>query len=167
LGKHRLIAHPAMPPHSVEGVTVNWEADRLAFRATGGPLRLPERAAPERTDGLWQATCFELFVKPLGCEGYFEFNFSPSTQWAAYALDGYRAGMRPLEIPAPRIERSEDGVSVNVDLSTLPRGAWRVGLSAVIEEAGGTRSYWALKHPAGAPDFHDDACFALELPAAG
>lgn len=167
MGKHRLIAHPSTPPYSVEAVEANWDAGRLAFRVTGGPLRLPEPAAPERTDGLWQATCFELFVKPVDGKGYFEFNFSPSTQWAAYALNGYRAGMRPLEIPAPRIERRGDGVSVDVDLSTLPRGAWRVGLSAVIEEADGTRSYWALKHPAGAPDFHDDACFALELPAAG
>jgi hypothetical protein len=40
------------------------------------------------------------------------------------------------------------------------------GLSAIIEEADGTRSYWALAHPPGEPDFHHPDCFALELPAA-
>jgi hypothetical protein len=43
---------------------------------------------------------------------------------------------------------------------------WHLGLSAVIEERNGNKSYWALKHPPGAPDFHHPDCFALELPAA-
>ena len=41
-----------------------------------------------------------------------------------------------------------------------------MGLSAVIEEKDGTVSWWALAHPEGPPDFHHDACFALELPPA-
>ena len=42
-----------------------------------------------------------------------------------------------------------------------------MGLSAIIEETDGTKSYWALAHPPGEePDFHDPACFALELAAA-
>jgi len=47
-------------------------------------------------------------------------------------------------------------------LSDLPRGAWRLGLSAVIEEAGGRKSYWALAHPQGKPDFHHADGFACE-----
>ncbi len=44
----------------------------------------------------------------------------------------------------------------------------RLGLSAVIEETDGTKSYWALAHPAeGPPDFHHPDCFALTLPAPG
>jgi hypothetical protein len=41
-----------------------------------------------------------------------------------------------------------------------------LALSAVIEEKDGTKSYWALKHPPGKPDFHHRDCFALTLPAA-
>ena len=41
----------------------------------------------------------------------------------------------------------------------------KVGLSVVIEELGGTKSYWALAHPPGKPDFHHPACFAATLPA--
>jgi hypothetical protein len=40
-----------------------------------------------------------------------------------------------------------------------------IALSAVIEEADGTKSYWALRHPPGPPDFHHPDCFALNLGA--
>ena len=42
---------------------------------------------------------------------------------------------------------------------------WQMGLSAVLEETDGTKSYWALAHPPGAPDFHHPDCFALDIPA--
>jgi hypothetical protein len=35
-----------------------------------------------------------------------------------------------------------------------------LGLSAVLEEQDGTKSYWALAHPPGGkPDFHHPDCF--------
>ena len=48
-------------------------------------------------------------------------------------------------------------------LLSLPPGPARLGLTAVIEEAGGRLSYWALRHPAERPDFHDAGGFALEV----
>jgi hypothetical protein len=49
-------------------------------------------------------------------------------------------------------------------LSALPRDAsWRLALSAVIEETNGNKSYWALAHPSGKPDFHHKDGFAYEL----
>lgn len=39
-----------------------------------------------------------------------------------------------------------------------------IAISAVIEETDGTKSYWALAHPAGKPDFHHPTCFAATLP---
>ena len=47
----------------------------------------------------------------------------------------------------------------------LPFGECEVGLSAVIEEEGGTKSYWALAHHERGPDFHHDACFVARLAA--
>jgi hypothetical protein len=44
--------------------------------------------------------------------------------------------------------------------------AWRLGLSALLEEASGRMSYWALAHSTGRPDFHHADCFACELPMA-
>jgi hypothetical protein len=149
----------------------------LRYAVTGkiGELRLPKAAAPARTDELWRHTCFEAFVRPPMGYVYCEFNFAPSTQWAAYAFSGYRNGMRVAdEIGAPFIEVQQGAdiymLQASLDLekmSGLPReGVWRLGLSAVIEEKNGALSYWALQHPPGLADFHHSDCFALELASA-
>lgn len=174
---HRLIPHPDTPPSAISAVDVELiaiEDNDLLFRFVvrdAGGLALPSPQPPARTDGLWQTTCFELFLRPEGGEGYSEFNFSPSGQWAAYGFDAYRAGMRPLELAIePQVEGERAGtlfvLDADLDLSDLPVVAHRMSVTAVIEEADGTKSYWALAHPAGKPDFHDAACFVLELPAA-
>jgi hypothetical protein len=131
-------------------------------------LNLPSAAAPAHADGLWQHTCFEAFVRPAGGDCYFELNFSPSLQWAAYRFDRYREGMTAAEIAAPRIEveRAPRRYVLRAQQTLPGEGAWRLGLSAVIEETSGRKSYWALAHPSGKPDFHHSDCFALELPAA-
>jgi hypothetical protein len=49
------------------------------------------------------------------------------------------------------------------ELSTVhPRASLRIGLSAVVEASDGF-SYWALRHQADKPDFHDAHGFALLL----
>jgi hypothetical protein len=146
--------------------------DRLALRflVTGriSDLRLPPLTDPARTDELWQHTCFEAFIRPLPGDAYCEFNFSPSTQWAAYQFDGYRSGMRAAdEFAPPRTEIWSDATSLELSVALeLSDAAWQMGLSAVIEETNGRKSYWALAHPLGRVNFHHADCFALELPAA-
>ena len=146
----------------------------LSYSVTGkiADLRLPPMVTPARTDELWRHTCFEAFVGTSTDSAYYEFNFAPSTHWAAYRFSSYRSGMCvATEISAPQIEvqsRPESftlQASVELDsLLALPRGAgWRLGLSAVIEETSGRKSYWALAHPPGKPDFHHSDCFALEF----
>ena len=79
----------------------------LSYFVTGkiSDLRIPPVMAAARTDELWQHTCFEAFVGTSPSAAYYEFNFAPSTQWAAYRFSGYRSGMRvATEISAPRIE---------------------------------------------------------------
>ena len=130
-------------------------------------LRLPPVVAAARADELWRHTCFEAFVRPSTGPAYYEFNFSPSTQWAAYQFSGYRSGMRvATEIGAPRIEvRSECAtytLQAALELDGLS-SPLHLGLSAVLEETNGRKSYWALAHPPGKADFHHADCFALEL----
>lgn len=161
-----LTVHTETPPVGVRRVAVELAGGALSFTVDVGTLSIPSRVAAARTDGLWQTTCFEMFVKPVRGDEYFEFNFSPSTAWAAYRFTEYRSNATDLEIAAPVIEPVEYGVRVAIDLSALPPPPWRVGLTAVIEETDGTKSYWALAHPDGPPDFHDPTCFVLDLPAA-
>lgn len=135
-----------------------------------GGLKLPALRQPARLDNLWQATCFELFVA-LDDGGYAEFNFSPSTCWAAYRFDDYRSGMRDVDSVWPVVDVIATdcrlAVGVRLDLVALvPDLERRVALSAVIEQADRSKSWWALVHPSDKPDFHHRDCFALQLGAA-
>jgi hypothetical protein len=173
---YRLMPHPDFPPDQLTGVevdvTLDGEEISVDFRAEPREaVLLPESRGGGRADGLWQATCFEFFLKPEGAEAYFEFNFAPTREWAAYRFSGYREGMEPLPAPLdfcisahpwPKV----DLLSVDLDLGFLPPGKAQLGISAVIEEVSGRRSYWALAHAPGEPDFHNPACFTLEVPAA-
>ena len=141
----------------------------LDFILTGSleQISWPPPAQPARVDGLWRRTCFEAFVAPGPGKAYREFNFSPSGEWAAYAFSGYREEMAPAMVSAPSIEFVEGpgqcALRVGIDLDD--DGDWRLALSAVIEDLAGDKSYWALAHPPGRPDFHHPAALALELPA--
>src|SRR5689334_8859994 len=71
----------------------------LTYRVAGniGALRLPAFGASGRADELWKHTCFEAFIRPVSGDDYFEFNFSPSTRWAAYGFSRTREGMHNTE----------------------------------------------------------------------
>ena len=138
-------------------------------------ILMPSITAHARADNLWHHTCFEAFVRASVGTVYYEFNFAPSTEWAAYSFTSYRSGMSvATEASGPIIKtRSSHNryiLQANLDLdrlSALPRLAgWRLGLAAMIEDADGRMSYWALAHPPGMPDFHRADCFVHELSAA-
>lgn len=142
---------------------------KFSYTLTGEPrsLILPRPATPTRTDGLWKHTCLEAFVRVGDMPGYIELNFSPSGEWAAYCFTSYREGMVKLGMKTPpRIEaratQSTYMLTADVELD-LPAPPWHLALTAVIEEAGGRKSYWALAHAAGKPDFHHADGFSLEL----
>jgi len=141
----------------------------LSYVVSGriGDLLMPSVVAPARADELWQHTCFEAFLRASAGPGYYEFNFSPSNQWAAYRFDSYRSGMRlASEIGAPRIKVRSSGETYTLQAALELDGLsspLHLGLSAVLEETNGRKSYWALAHPPGKPDFHHADCFTLEL----
>lgn len=170
-GEFALRPHPAYPPSAVHGVAVRLARRgatlHLSYRIDGaGRVDWPPVAPPARADALWQATCFELFVLLDDDGRYVEFNFSPSTRWAAYAFDDYRTGMADLPLAAPPVvARTATGADVALDLAVLPHGEPRISVTAVIVEEGGVKSFWSLAHPPGVPDFHHAACFAARLPA--
>jgi len=152
---------------SQEGLTLTY---RLAPVAG---VVIPGKGSGVRRDALWEHTCFEAFLRAGLSEGYLEFNFSPSTDWAIYHLNAYRRGLRAAEAITPMLEVRQDDDALEVRARVSLAGvtelaaetAWQLGLCAVIEETGGAKSYWALAHPPGKPDFHHADCFALMLPA--
>ena len=165
-GARSLVARVALVANAV----------RFEYRLTSlsGELAIPQRTEPRRTDRLWERTCFEAFIEPAPGGRYFELNFSPSTEWAAYAFDAYRAGMRALPLaspPAIAVTETDDELRVTaaLELGALADAPWpwRIGLTAVVENRAGEREYFALRHPREIPDFHDAAAFTVLLDGSG
>ena len=171
-----LTCHPAIENPAVQGITarVGWAHDSalaLNYTLTGdcSRLRIPSTRPQARIDGLWQHTCFEMFVSAKDSAAYWEFNFSPSSEWAAYQFHNYRNRTSDEERVAPpkivthrTTDRLELGARLHLPHS-LPIQSLRLALSAVIEDESGRLSYWALKHAPGKPDFHHPDAFVLEI----
>jgi hypothetical protein len=173
-----LRAHPGTagsPVQAISAVVQRLPRGALAVRyaLTGAleGLRVPEPGEPRVGRDLWRRTCFELFLSAQP-PGYHELNFSPSGEWAAYRFTQYREG-DPLSDPdlAPRLDVRRHAGSLELDALVWFRGPMasyadaklRLGISAVVEDAAGRLSYWALRHPCSTPDFHHPEAFALEL----
>jgi hypothetical protein len=174
-----LTAHPSTPSDAVRNLAAELrteEPDILAFRysldADMSRVRVPFSGTGGRADDLWKHTCFEAFVASTDAPGYYEFNFSPSLDWAAYRFSAYREGMSLAEIgraPTISVRRGETGLELQsaVRLEHLPelRDAHRlrIAFTAVIEDEKRKFSYWGLRHAPGKPDFHHPDGFALEV----
>jgi hypothetical protein len=174
-----LVRHPSTPAPAVRRIDVELASTpegglRIRYFLDGdvSAIAMPPMAPPRQTDGLWQHTCFEAFIGGQGSRAYCEFNFSPSTEWAAYGFSAYRAGMVPIEYtnpPTVAASITEDRIALEAvipleALLALPGdGTLLLGLAAVIEDQNGNLSYWALAHRAEKPDFHSPAGFVVEI----
>jgi hypothetical protein len=182
-GAHRAVLeyHAQTPPRTPVRLAAAVSAAHgeltctFILQAQLAQLVLPAAAGGGRRDELWRHTCFELFVSTPGATPYYEFNFAPSLEWAAYRFHDYRRGMEPAALAPPQqLRRGEQPGELTLAASVATgalaglAGAARleVGLAAVLEELDGTLSYWALRHPPGRPDFHRREGFALELSCA-
>lgn len=154
-------------------------------------IELQSACEPDRADRLWRHTCFEAFLKTGAAPGYLELNAAPSSEWASYWFTGHRAGMSIAEEVVPdrfetnltnsnslrlrakltirgvrfeRQARESSRFSYKVNWLIPGLATARLNLTAVIKDTSGRRSYWALAHPDGEPDFHHPDCFVLDLP---
>ncbi len=169
--------HPDSVCTAVQGIYVQLERRArdividYVIRGSMAELQIPQLSPPRTADELWRHTCCEAFLVKQDDDVYYELNFSPSSEWAAYRFDAYRTGMKVVATIAPSIEihRRDDELQilafVELGGTELEAKTLRVGLSAVIEERIGRTSYWALAHAPGKPDFHRAESFAIEFPA--
>jgi len=166
-----LHCHPDTPCPFIEtfNVSVNFRPEGeleciYELRGAIDRLAIPGAGAPLRTNELWRHTCFEVFLRAAGASGYAEFNFSPSSAWAAYRFDKYRTGRSDIELPGPpRIACRQDRATLILKASLMnashPTQTTQLAVSAVIEDVHGALYYWALRHADGKPDFHHEAAF--------
>jgi hypothetical protein len=167
--RKRLIPHPDFPSIAVTEIVVEIARDgttlTLRYTVEGALdlIRWPKPMPGRRTDELWMHTCFEAFVQPVNQADYTEINLSPSGQWATYRFDQYRVGMRNAAA-VPDLSWQSPALIARIELADIADMDWRLGLTAVIEAVDGPKSYWALQHPTGPPDFHNADCFVAYLP---
>ena len=166
-----LILHPDCVDGPINSISASLAPTSKGFdveyRVAGdlARVRFPEHEVAERTDGLWKATCFEVFWQGRGETAYREFNLSPSSRWASYAFTATREGMSnaPVDGIAIACSRNDREFILKASVATsLPLPA-TAGLTSVIELENGDIQYWALAHPAGKPDFHHACGRTIEL----
>lgn len=135
-------------------------------------IDIPARSdKPSRVKGLWENTCFELFVAARGSGRYWEINVSPSGNWNVFRFEHYEEVRRisdlreePLVASLPSTAREQPG-SLSLEFEFNLDGLIRedqdleIGVSAVVNSGG--RSFWALAHCGPRPDFHRRDSFIL------
>ena len=144
---------------------------RVEYHLSGfdGPALFPPPSAnPARRLQLWRHTCFELLWGPLHGSNYWELNASPAGHWNVLAFADYRRGMT---------EETRVGARIGTRLSThwlslyctIPvaalegPGPYRLAPAAILHMADGQRTFWAVRHPGEAPDFHHPLSFTLTV----
>jgi|GEM_PF-319639 len=129
-------------------------------------------------DELWKATCFEIFLSRPGDLSYFEFNFSPTGDFAVYTFDDYRSDMQPLKQlvqPKFKFERGSDFYRITGAIGDahddprfkllLAEPKLEASMTAVIKPlpGQGETTFWALSHAGKKADFHLRSSFGLSL----
>jgi len=174
-----LVPHPSTPPagrpfevwatvdHASALGAVATTNIWFGVRAPADRFVIPGLSEPWRADELWKTTCFEAFLQAAGEDSYRQWNFAPTGNWAAYDFSGYREDMQKAQVDHPPYIRMEDNFTwwaVGATIAVEAGNEWHLGLSAVLEEKDGTKSYWALAHSdPDKPDFHAADCFAAKL----
>jgi hypothetical protein len=174
-----LVAHPSTKTDAIRAIDVRVSVPspglvtlRYTLHADMSRIRVGAELTPGPADDLWKHTCFEAFIQPSGSRGYYEFNFSPTRQWAVYRFDAYREGMTPMSLANPpdiSTRKASDHLELQVTFP-LPISAAagatshpKLALAAVIEGDDGRLFYWSGRHPQGKPDFHHPDGFVFEL----
>jgi len=137
------------------------------------PLLIPPAAdIPRRRHGLWEETCFDIFLGVKGARRYWEFNLSPAGHWNVYRFTGYRQGMVQetafASLPIS-LRHQPDSLRLflepEIERIVAADQPLKIGLGAVIRFREQGLTYWALTHPGPRPDFHRRDSFLIHLPA--
>lgn len=133
----------------------------------------PPSGEPQRRSHLWEHSCFEIYAALAGHKDYWEFNFSPSGDWACYYFTDYRKDRIPEEKISKVNCHSLESTSahktweIHVDVASLPAFHQKqklfLALTAVIEMKDGQKTYWALSHAGDKADFHRRDSFCIKI----
>ncbi len=172
-------------PFSKQGLNLEFKSKalvetgvlKIAYELSGEDLSkilLPSPLInPGRVIGLWESTCFEMFIKNSNSDEYLEFNVTSEYTWNVFHFPNKKARLKEyLEIANLGVSavNSKDKFCLTCWFSVdkLPSYFWsdgkmNIGLTAVIETKENELSYWAIKHADDKPNFHQHDTFIYEL----
>ena len=123
-----------------------------------------------RKDNLWEATCFELFVTTPESPLYWEYNLSPSGDWADFRFTDYRENkanepsISNIDIDTETNNSKQFILTSSLPLPEMLTGRQLcIGISAVIKNHQGETFYYALEHRSQKPDFHNRKSFTIRI----
>jgi len=124
-----------------------------------------EEPANGRHVGLWQQTCFEVFIQPSGVKKYFEINLTPQKAWNVFSFDDYRMPQPPRELPGAHLvsfnfKAGELKATFKVPEADLRKINVSFCSVVVLKDTGVT--YWSVKHADTKPNFHHFGSFITE-----
>ncbi|MCC2680373.1 MAG: hypothetical protein K0R29_2949 [Pseudobdellovibrio sp.] len=118
-----------------------------------------------RQMGLWQQTCFEVFIQPSGAKKYFEINLTSKKAWNVFSFDDYRMPQPPREVQgAELVSFNMNGTEIRASFKLPGADLKKINISfcsvVVLKDAGVT--YWSVKHADTKPNFHHFGSFITE-----
>ncbi len=120
-------------------------------------------------EDLWKTTCFEIFLKNLNSNDYYEFNFNSQGDWNLFYFKDYREREKNFKHTVTVSVQNEKLLNKTTlmykfDIAKLDKLNFpcQVNLSSVIKTKSEI-SYWSQKHTGAKPDFHDSKNFSLLL----
>ncbi len=126
--------------------------------------------SPQRREGIWHSTCFEVFLSSTKGTAYTEWNFCPSSDWWVMDFSSYRNRIENSNIDERKPENLQwslvnpeqltchFGISLPQNIS---RDSLRIGLTSILENKAGIKTYWSLVHLHENPDFHASESFLI------
>ncbi len=152
----------------------------VTFKVAGdiSSLHLPKKNAPspQRMGGLWETTCFELFLKNKKNPFYLEFNLATTGDWNCFSFDQYREGMQEyngMEGIDITFNKANAYIILTAKIVLKGQGYFqlqdfednnvKIGISAVLKDTQNVKSYWSKKHYSTQPDFHleKNLCYTI------
>jgi hypothetical protein len=127
---------------------VNWSSEQIPFK-----------------EELWNQTCFEAFLNPVGMPHYYEFNFTLAPAWSTFYFERYRYPQPPkkgsdFELQSMSWDQFESTLTVELKNNSKFK-KFNVGLAAVLNDNNGTQHFCALTHKGQKPDFHLFESFSI------
>lgn len=120
-------------------------------------------------ENLWTTTCFEIFLKNLNRDNYYEFNFNSKGDWNVFYFSKYRERVNIKKTTVDLIMETDvhfdrTSLKYRIDLEKLTnlKLPCQVNMATVTKTDLGL-SYWSQKHSGQKADFHDSKNFSLIL----